>query len=124
VTRILITGSRNWTDRDAILNALVQAVTEFGNARDLTLVHGACPTGADQIAHELWTGHLSRFNHVERHPADWQQFGRGAGPKRNQEMVDLGADICLAFMNPGSRGTADCVRRAEKAGIPVRVFRP
>jgi hypothetical protein len=35
-------------------------------------------------------------------------------------MVDLGADLCLAFPMPRSRGTWDCVRRAKKAGIVVR----
>lgn len=42
-----------------------------------------------------------------------------AGLVRNQLMVDLGADICLAFPLPGSRGTWDCMGRAEAAGIKV-----
>jgi len=33
-------------------------------------------------------------------------------------MADAGADLCIAF--PGGRGTADMVRRARAAGIPVR----
>jgi hypothetical protein len=40
-------------------------------------------------------------------------------------MVDLGADVCYAFFagdGTASKGTADCVRRAEAAGIPVRKF--
>jgi hypothetical protein len=39
-------------------------------------------------------------------------------------MVDLGAGVCLAFFKNGAtnRGTADCARRAEKAGITVRKF--
>lgn len=34
-------------------------------------------------------------------------------------MVDLGADLCLAFPLPDSRGTKDCMARAKKAGIKV-----
>lgn len=34
-------------------------------------------------------------------------------------MVDLGADICLAFPTKSSIGTWDCVRRANAAGIRV-----
>lgn len=115
--RILVTGSRTWTDRDAVLTALSEAWDHLGQSPDTVLVHGACPTGADTIADELWKilGYA-----VEPHPADWSRYGRAAGPKRNQEMVDAGADVCLAFLVPGSRGTADCARRAEKAGIPVR----
>lgn len=120
VSRILVTGSRNWTDRDAVFNALTDVLTECGHPADAVVVHGACPTGADRMADEIWSGFLGYP--VERHPADWSRFGRGAGPRRNQEMVDLGADLCLAFLVPGSRGTADCVTRAERAGIPVRKF--
>lgn len=39
-------------------------------------------------------------------------------------MVDLGADVCLAFMNPGSKGTKNCVDKAIKAGIEVKLFYP
>ena len=51
--------------------------------------------------------------------ADWRGLGWGAGFIRNQALVDLRPDACLAF--PGGRGTADTVRRCRAAGIPVRV---
>ena len=57
----------------------------------------------------------------ERHPADWKRYGRAAGPIRNQEMVNLGADVCLAFPREGSRGTKNCMEAARKAGIPTLV---
>jgi hypothetical protein len=115
--RILITGSREWTDRDTISQALADLWREWGQPTDAILVHGACPSGADLIAHEIWT---ARGYPVETHPADWKAYGRAAGPKRNKDMVVLGADMCLAFVRGGSRGAAGCVRLAEKAGIPVR----
>jgi hypothetical protein len=39
-------------------------------------------------------------------------------------MVDLGADVCLAFFKTGAanRGTKDCCDRARASGIPVRVW--
>lgn len=54
----------------------------------------------------------------EVHDADWNEYGRAAGPIRNQEMVDAGADVCLAFPT-GGPGTRDCMRRARDAGIRV-----
>lgn len=57
----------------------------------------------------------------ESHPADWENDGRGAGFIRNQRMVDLGADVCLAFVEGASRGTRDCMKRAGQAGIPLVV---
>jgi ABC-type sugar transport system substrate-binding protein len=112
--RILVTGSRHWTDAQAVDHVLHRL---WLAAPDAVLVSGACPTGADRIAEEAWE---SWGGTVERHPADWDRYGKPAGPRRNQEMVDLGADICLAFPLPDSRGTVDCMAKAAAAGIPVR----
>ena len=55
---------------------------------------------------------------VVTYAADWKAHGRAAGPIRNQRMIDGGKpDLVITF--PGGRGTADMVRRAEKAGIEV-----
>lgn len=111
--RVLVTGSRNWTD-----SAVVKAqLTDLASRRreHMTLVHGAAK-GADTIAASL-ADHMGWD--VEAFPAEWDRFGRRAGPVRNQLMVDHGADICLVFPLPDSRGTWDCVRRAKAAGIPL-----
>lgn len=53
------------------------------------------------------------------YPADWEKHGRAAGPIRNEKMLIVGTpDMVLAF--PGGRGTADMIRKAEAAGLPVR----
>lgn len=111
--RILITGSRDWRDWVTI----AEAFDGFGLVDDdNTVVSGACPTGADYIcevqANDLhWT--------VERHPADWSRLGKRAGFVRNAEMVELGADVCLAFIRNGSKGATHTANLAEKAGIKV-----
>jgi hypothetical protein len=128
--RVLVTGSRNWTDANAItdqLAAYADKAFKTEVACNLIIVHGANPGGADHIAAE-WASERQRANILgkranwiwaEPHPADWAKHGKAAGPIRNQEMVDAGADICLAFPLGESRGTRDCMRRAESAGIPV-----
>lgn len=114
--RILVTGSRDWDDRDAVWGALNKAATEAG----VVLVSGHCPTGADQMAEE-WADCQPDVT-IELHPADWETYGKRAGFLRNKEMVDLGADVCLAFIKDGSRGASMTARLAEEAGIPVRRF--
>jgi hypothetical protein len=84
---------------------------------EVTVVHGGAK-GADTIAAEFAKAFGMK---VEAHLADWQAYHRAAGPLRNQKMVDLGADICLAFLMPDSKGTADCIRKAKKAGIPITI---
>jgi len=116
--RVLITGSRDWTDEQAIRAALANITMWHG--AEIVVVHGACPTGADAIADRVardWGGGMT----VERHPADWNAHGKAAGPLRNKHMVSLGADVCLAFPQGESRGTRHCMSEARAAGIPVVV---
>jgi hypothetical protein len=110
-TRILVTGSRTWTDAEAIRGALARHY-----APGVVLVSGACPHGADAIAERIWR---ELGGQVERHPAQWDRYGRAAGFRRNATMVELGADVCLAFIRNGSRGASHTARLAEDAGILV-----
>jgi len=128
--RILITGSRQWTDQTRLETEIFKAVAQahgeafMGYRIPVTFVHGACPLGADQMASDYITkiqavNEPGRIYH-EKHPADWEKHGKSAGLIRNAEMVKLGADLCIAFIVPGrSRGTEHTVRLARTAGIEV-----
>lgn len=139
--RILVTGWRKWGCLDALRDeesarfrailpdaearrlVLEGLVTSSGQVSGRTLIHGDA-NGLDRLAAAV----ASELGYVvETHPALWWtdgRFDRGAGPKRNQRMVDAGADLCLAFPGPESVGTWDCARRARKAGILVVVIGP
>ena len=45
-----------------------------------------------------------------------------AGIYRNNDMVLLGADMCLAFIMDGSVGATHCSDAAKRAGIDTFVF--
>jgi len=120
--RILVTGSRVWPDSKEVQARIVQVIVNQPYGTHVVVVHGDCPTGADRAAREFLDDiEKQNLDYIsqETHPADWNKHGKAAGPLRNQEMVDLGADVCLAFPLGESRGTRDCMRRAEAAGIPV-----
>lgn len=115
--RILITGSRAWTDREAIRRVLAYGPTKWScKPGQITVVHGGA-RGADRIAGEV-AAELGMA--VEVYPADWEAFGKSAGYRRNKEMVEAGADVVLAWPLGESRGTRMCMALAEQAGIPVR----
>ncbi|MDM4721865.1 DUF2493 domain-containing protein [Micromonospora sp. WMMA1363] len=122
-TRVLVTGSRDWTDTEVIADALTRVRDDLKTAgRDTTdavLVSGACPTGADAIAERMADSLGWR---VERHPADWTR-GRRAGYVRNAAMIGRGADLCVAFIRARSRGATMTVQLAQAAGIPTVVYR-
>lgn len=125
--RILVTGSRDWPDdrsvEHALNNVIIEMLAERGS-EPVTIVHGGCPTGADahaaRWAHEMIE--RGRPVTVERHPADWDRYGRRAGFERNAEMVHLGADVCLAFIKDESRGASMTRAMAVQAGIKTRVY--
>lgn len=134
--RVLVTGSRNFRSVDAVKAALLEVTADQPGPH--TLVHGTA-WGADQIAARV--AHKLGWR-IEPHPADWaapcraecepghrRTFAEGgteycpaAGVYRNQQMVDLGADVVVAFLAAGARnvGTRDCIRRAKAAGLNVR----
>lgn len=129
--RIAVTGGRDYTDAARIGSLL----GEYAGI----LVHGAAP-GADSIAAEWWRRNCGT-KACEPHPADWDgpcrdtckpghrrqrkdgsTYCPAAGAYRNQEMVDSGIDVLIAF--PGGTGTADMVKRAKAAGVRVRKVQP
>lgn len=115
--RVLITGSRTWDRVSAIHGVLDRLRAEHGTA--LTVVHGACPKGADAIA-DVWC-RRNRVS-VERYPADWTT-GRGAGHRRNAVMVDTRPAACIAFILDHSPGATGCANLAERAKIPTTRYR-
>ena len=117
--RVIVTGSRAWPDPVRVAHELTQLYLQHG---PFVLVHGACATGADAAAAHWMNcaGHDLGCYEIP-YPADWEKFGKGAGPIRNAQMVKAGADLVLAFPLPGGKGTQGTIDLAEAAGIPLKV---
>jgi Protein of unknown function (DUF4031) len=128
--RLLVTASRTWTDK-----ARAQRILGPYFAPDVTLVVGGA-AGGDTLAAFIWR---EWGGQVEEHPVsreEWAANPGRAGHARNGVMVGRGAERAVALMMPcekpecvaaephGTHGTADCIRRAEQAGIPVEVQGP
>jgi YspA, cpYpsA-related SLOG family len=105
--RVLVCGGRNY-DNVHRVHATIQALPY-----DAIVITGGAH-GADTLAEN---SALALGMAVEVYYADWAQYGKKAGPMRNQEMLDTGIDYVIAF--EGGKGTADMIKRATKAGVKV-----
>jgi YspA, cpYpsA-related SLOG family len=113
--RVLIIGDRFWECKALADRVVARLVARYG--ADLVVVHGGAP-GVDTSFHLMCQKHgvtLKPFR------ADWRGLGKIAGPARNKEMVESGADLCIALHRTiqTSKGTKDCIRQALAAGIAV-----
>lgn len=109
--KVLVCGGRDYTDAEMIASVLSKLHTE---QRITNLITGGAK-GADALA-EQWA--VEKKISVARYPANWHAHGRGAGPRRNQHMLDASKpQLVVAF--PGGKGTQDMIRRADKAKVSV-----
>lgn len=135
----LVTGARDWSIATLVAEELERS------APDVIIVGGA--RGADKLA-ELWAldhgytplncpqGNLPPLAILDIKrlvvvPAEWERYGRSAGPIRNGWMGrllktfrDLGWDCEVIAFHPdleASKGTRDMCRQAVRAGFEPRV---
>lgn len=143
--RIMMTGSRDWTDKRSIAAALKRAIKFIGKDPkiqpfELTLVHGDA-SGADRLTARIAEEYFGMF--TEAHPADWSVHNKScptkepsngscwkgrasckrAGFRRNQEMIDSGAQLLLAFVKDNSRGSTGTLNIWLKEGRPAIICR-
>lgn len=122
---LLVTGWRDHPDEHAVYDVLDEFLGDLPLSDRLLVIHGACPTGADDYAHNWAT-----FRRIPVRAFPASDYGRWpwAGPRRNKVMVkwlvenrDSGKRV-LAFPQPDWEtarvcGTRGCIREAEKAGL-------
>lgn len=109
---VLVCGGRYYQNTKQLYRIMdaIQALYGFK-----ILIHGGA-TGADELAGK-WAQERDLKKIVVK--AKWEKYGKSAGPLRNQAMLDMFApDLIIAF--EGGAGTADMVRRAKLAGVPVK----
>ncbi|MEN6554619.1 MAG: DUF2493 domain-containing protein [Methanobacterium sp.] len=109
--RTIIAGGRDFVSYDL----LKKAVTECGWRPTVVISGGA--KGADFLG-ERW----AKENNVpcEVFPADWNKYGRKAGPIRNIQMAE-NAEALIALWDGESRGTKHMIDTATRKGLKVYI---
>ena len=109
--RLLVCGGRDYADNQT----LCEALGILHRKRTITLLIEGGAQGADRLA-RMWA--ISNDVPFATEKADWQHYGKAAGPIRNAAMLAKHApDAVVAF--PGRTGTADMVKKAEDAKVNV-----
>lgn len=116
--RLIIAGSRTFNDY-GLLRAYcdMKLSRKIAAGEEIEIVSGACPSGADALGEHYA---IERGYKVKRFPADWQRYGKVAGPMRNREMA-MYADACIVFWDGSSRGSVSMMNEAKTMGIPLSV---
>ncbi|MBU3577520.1 DUF2493 domain-containing protein [Polynucleobacter sp. UK-Kesae-W10] len=107
---IIVCGGRDYND----MRAVYAALDKMAAKSEIAMIIQGGADGADKLAF-AWA--FQRCVPCLSVPADWGQHKRAAGPIRNRKMLEYVVDGVVAF--PGGDGTADMIRQAKEAGVPV-----
>lgn len=113
--RLVVAGSRDFNDYTLLSAELDKLLTGKTN---ITIVSGTA-RGADRLGERYATEHNLR---IERFPAEWEKYHKGAGPIRNMKMVQS-ADAVIVFWDNESSGTKNIIECARKQDVPYRIVR-
>ena len=121
-TKIIIAGGRDFKDFP-LLEFNCDRVTclydniEIVSGKQVTIKNGM-KWGADYLGevYAIYKGYP-----VKPFPADWDTYGKAAGPIRNREMADY-ADVLIAFWDGQSTGTGNMINEAYKRQIKTHIF--
>lgn len=123
--KIIVTGARRLADLDLVHTSLKAVVSSLSSGEghpllrdtEVTIIHGGA-TGADELADQVAKAYGWA---VVKFLPDRSKGKRGYY-LRNKQMVDFGADVCVAFPVGESKGTRMTMALARQAGIPVVNF--
>lgn len=115
-TKIIIAGCRDFNNYESAKKCLDMYLPTL-HLNNIEIVSGGAK-GADALGerYAIENGYkLTRFT------ADWDRFGKAAGPIRNEQMA-IYANYLIVFWDEISSGTGDMVNRAKRREIPTKKF--
>lgn len=118
--RVIIAGSREFDNYNLLESTISNFIKE--NTNNVEIISGTA-RGADQLGERF----ANEYGYqIKRFPADWNLYGKSAGPIRNKSMAEYAAQeqgVLFAFWNGKSKGTKSMINFEEKYGLDVHVVR-
>lgn len=116
--KIIIAGSRDFTDYRLLLQKVDDIIEELECDRNKIIIVSGGARGADLLG-EKYADECG-FP-VAKFEADWDKHGKSAGYKRNKEMAKYG-DVLIAFWDGQSKGTGHMIDLAKNHKLKVYVI--
>ena len=115
---VTVAGPRDYTNKEFVDKMLEEILSDILAKKVLPIhiVEGGA-YGVDALAKLYALQNKLPYTEVK---ADWDKYGRSAGPRRNQKMAEM-SDYCIVFFK-GSRGSASMIAEALKKNVPVYVI--
>lgn len=112
--KLIIAGGRKFDNHSLMFEHTDEWFKNHDPDLTNTVILSGAAKGADRMAIELA---YANDIPVQLHPANWDKYGKLAGFKRNEKMIQEGTHL-LAFWDGKSRGTRDIINRAQVYGVP------
>ena len=116
VKRVVIAGCRDYNNYKEAKDFIDYCFSNIRKENTIIIVSGGAK-GADALGERYAAENGLK---LERHPADWEKYGKSAGPKRNKKMAEIG-DYVICFWDGKSRGTKSMIEYAKKLEKPIRI---
>lgn len=114
--RVVISGCRDFYDYATAKEFIDFCISDLKELYNIVIISGGA-RGADMLGERY--AKEEGFA-LERYPAEWEKFGKIAGPIRNSQMAKLG-DFFICFwdgVSPGTKNMIDLIKTLDK---PVRI---
>ena len=112
---LVISGYREFEDYALFTDSLNIFIKQYGVPKKI--LFGDC-RGTDALAKKYV---LENKLNYKIYFADWKTHGLSAGPKRNNEMIDIGTHL-LAFLDKKSKGTKQAIQYATQNNLTVKII--
>ncbi len=118
IKRIVVAGCRDYNNYNEAKKYIDFCISNLRKEYDIIFVSGGC-SGADMLGEKY--AEENGFQ-IERYPAEWDKYGKYAGPKRNKKMAQM-SDYVICFWDGKSRGTKLMIDFAIQFGKPIKIKR-
>ena len=118
IKRIVIAGCRDYNNYNEAKKYISYYLNDIRKQNNIVILSG-CATGADALGERY--AKENDFK-VEKYPANWEKYGKYAGPKRNKEMAK-NCDCIICFWDGKSKGTKSMITLAEEYKKPIRIIK-